>query len=217
MAEIDVAAKPRIVLVCGGSGTGKSSVVKRDTAKAKRFIAFDPDGEYISATVRGVTGKARLLELLKQHRKTPLRVAYVPSPPPPDWKKSAQAWLSGEFDFWARCAFAWGNCVAVAEELADVTTPGKAPMGWGWVVRKGRKRRMEVYAITQRPAESDKTTVGNATLTYCFKLKRARDRQYMADEFGMRDTVMLDALVPLQYIAVDDFGRVQSGRLTFPK
>ncbi|MCL1072999.1 hypothetical protein [Shewanella dokdonensis] len=88
------------------------------------------------------------------------------------------------FEFWAACAFAWCNACIVAEELADVTTAGKAPPHWGQVVRRGRARGLApIFAITQRPSESDKTTVGNATLVRCGRLNRANDRKYMAQEW----------------------------------
>src|SRR3569623_2110456 len=63
---------------------------------------------------------------------------------------TAPAALIEAFDLWARAAFAWGNCTAVAEELAGVTTPGKAPPGWHQLVSRGRKRGIEVIGETQR-------------------------------------------------------------------
>ena len=61
--------------------------------------------------------------------------------------------------FAAFCSLAWvwmrtrPRAVLVVEELADVTSPGKAPAAWGEIVRKHRKTGATVYALTQRPAE----------------------------------------------------------------
>jgi hypothetical protein len=201
MIDVDVSRKARIVLVCGGSGTGKSAWVKQQIAKSKRLLIWDSQGEYYGPTIRPITGKAELVEALAAAKSANRRFAYIPR-------------TLSDFDFWARCAFAWKNCTVVAEELADVTTPGKAPPGWGQVVRKGRANGIEIYAVTQRPAESDKTVIGNSTLTHCCKLKRDKDRAYMAAEMGCGKDA-LDRLKPLEWIEADDSGRIRHGKMTF--
>lgn len=70
--------------------------------------------------------------------------------------------------------------VLVVEELADVTAPGKAPPEWGEIARKHRHHEGAVYALTQRPAESDKTILGNATVLHVGRLNMASDREYCA-------------------------------------
>ena len=82
------------------------------------------------------------------------------------------------------------------------------------VVRRGRHQSLTVYGITQRPAESDKTIIGNATLTHCCKLKRAPDRAYMAREMGCAPA-LLDALKPLEWIEADELGRIRRGKMRF--
>jgi hypothetical protein len=98
-------------------------------------------------------------------------------------------------------AFSWGNCTAVAEETADVTTPAKAPVGWGTLVRRGRKRGISIIGVTQRPAESDKTIIGNATKIHCGMLKRPQDRKYMALEMDVPLQVV-NELKPLEWLEV---------------
>jgi len=95
-----------------------------------------------------------------------------------------------EFGFWARCAYWWAKlghgkglqtCI-VGEEIADVTSPAKAPEGWGALIRQGLGYGANVYGVSQRPAESDKTLLGNATFVHCHYLRRSGDRKYMAEE-----------------------------------
>ncbi len=38
-----------------------------------------------------------------------------------------------------------------------------------------------MYALTQRPAESDKTILGNCALIHCGRMNTQRDRKYMAE------------------------------------
>ncbi len=105
------------------------------------------------------------------------------------------------FDVFCRFAWIWirvnaraGNSVAiVVEEMADVTTPGKAPAAWGEIVRKGLRFGPRIYALTQRPAESDKTVVGNANLLHCHAMSRANDARYMAAELRV-EPAAVDAL-----------------------
>lgn len=89
------------------------------------------------------------------------------------------------FITFCRLAFVWMRSheggVLLVDELSDVTSPGKATPGWGEIVRKHRKfRRGHVYAISQRPAESDKTIVGNATVLHGGRMNFDSDEEYMA-------------------------------------
>lgn len=92
--------------------------------------------------------------------------------------------LKREFDFWAGCAFYWGRylgaCDVIGEELADTTSPGKAPGNWGMLLRRGLKRGINIYAISQRWAEADKTAIGNATEFVCFAMSSAEDVDYLS-------------------------------------
>lgn len=89
------------------------------------------------------------------------------------------------FEIFCRLVWVWMRCgrgrVLVVEELADVTSPGKAPAAWGEIVRKGRHQGGRIYALTQRPAESDKTIAGNADIIHAGRQSFPRDRKSMAE------------------------------------
>lgn len=190
--------RARIILICGGTGTGKSAWVKQQIARAARCIVWDITGEYGRVGFVSLYTASDLIAALKRPQG---RFAFVPRD-------------TSLFDFFCRAAYAWGRCVVVVEELADVTTPGKAPPGWGVILRRGRHRSLTVYGITQRPAESDKTIIGNATLIHCCKLKRAPDRAYMAREMGAPLSA-LDVLKPLEWLESSELGRVTRGKMRF--
>lgn len=89
------------------------------------------------------------------------------------------------FIAFCRLAYVWLRAhpggVLVVDELSDVTSSGKATPGWGEIVRKHRKfKRGRVYALTQRPAESDKTIIGNATVIHAGRMNFESDELYMA-------------------------------------
>jgi hypothetical protein len=123
-----------------------------------------------------------------------------------------------DFDAWCRVAFAWGlmkRCAIVAEELADVTTPAKAPEGWGRICRQILGYGCDVYAITQRPAESDKTCFGNRSYIVIHRMVRAQDRAYLALETDIPrpviDGIEHDSLCWLR----QDGGKVTPGQHVF--
>lgn len=127
--------------------------------------------------VPGMVRVDRLTELAELVRadlrgEAPTRIAYAGMVSPDHFRTwCALAWV------WIR---AHQRGVIVVEELSDVTTPGKAPAAWGAILRKHRHTKGAVYGLTQRPAESDKTIVGNATVIHCGRMNLESDELYMA-------------------------------------
>ena len=185
--KANTALQAEHLYVCGNSGTGKSSRIKEMITKAQRVIVFDPDDEY--SELKGflrVEKASELAALLKANQAKSLKVAFV--------AEGVKA-----FEFWANCAFAWRNCIAVAEEIADVTTPAKAPPAWGRLIRRGRKYGIQICAVTQRPAEADKTILCNAAVIRTCALGRDADRQAIAKEINAK-VDDITQLKPLDWI-----------------
>ncbi len=84
----------------------------------------------------------------------------------------------------------------------------------GQLTRKGRARCVSpIFALTQRPAESDKTAIGNATLFRTGRLKRADDRKMVAKELDVHVSEVT-GLKPLDFVERDDVtGKVTRGNL----
>jgi hypothetical protein len=122
------------------------------------------------------------------------------------------------FDAW--CEYAWVYVRAfgapvVAEELARVTSPGKAPPAWGNICSMGLGYGADIYAITQRPAESDKTSLGNASVLHAGLQTFPRDRRSIAEYLDV-PLAEVAALRQLDYIERDyRTGAVTRGRLKF--
>lgn len=177
-------------VVAGRSRSGKTCYVKADIHDHQRILAWDIERDY--EEMRGFVvarNKAELIAIMKKAGAGACRIAY-------------QTKRKADFDFFCRAAMAWvevAPLTMIAEELADVTTPAKAPDGWGECVRKGMKRGLTMYAVSQRPAEADKTSIGNAKEIICFHLTRAADRKYMAAEMDLQPE-QIAALETLQYI-----------------
>lgn len=174
-----------ITLVCGMSGSGKTHWLLSKIKKQNRVLVWDMKNEYArDHGFESIDNKGALIERLRTSRTG--RIAFHSINPK-------------DFDFFCRAAYAWGRCVVISEELADVTSPGKAPLGWGMVLRRGRDRRLIVYGVTQRPVESDKTIMGNVTLIHCHALPLQSDRDYMAKQLDVPPQRLND-LEPYEWI-----------------
>lgn len=193
--------------IVGSAGSGKTGWLKQQIAAAPRLLVWDIEGQYTERT-KIIRTRAALVKAIQQ-----------------DGRYSYQPNSLDDFDYWARAAFLFCQIGAekgvktaiVAEELADVTSPGKAPNGWGMLVRRCRKYGGDVYGITQRPAESDKTLFGNAMQLHVCGMQRANDRAYMARELDLPvDVIASLDRSKLEYIHKDmRTGAKTLGRLTF--
>lgn len=196
----------RLVIVSGASRSGKTAWVRQQTKAARRVIVWDIEAQWCELPgFRKVTTQAELFEAAG--KPGPARLAYV----------AGGADLRAEFNFWAACVMLWGRyrggCVAIAEELADVSTPAKAPQEWGILLRRGLKRGITIYAISQRWAEADKTAIGNASEFVIFRAA-GDDVAYISRKARVAvDDVA--GLVPLEYIRAQPTGETQRGRLKF--
>lgn len=197
----------RLIVVSGKSRSGKTAWVVKHIEIHDRIIAWDIEGQF--AMLPGwkkITTKKELLAAVEKEGS--VKIAYV---------SRGRA----EFEFWAGCALFWGTykgpCAAIAEELADTTSPGKAPEGWGDLVRKGLKRGIWIYAIAQRWAEADKTAIGNASEVIAFQSATQADIDYLALKTRI-PAEQLEKLKPLEFIHYDaDTFACIPGKLTFPR
>lgn len=197
----------RLYVIAGASRSGKTAWTRKQTAKLKRVFAWDPEDQWSQLPgFRKVTKRADLLKAAAQPGAQ--RVAYV-----------AGGDLAKEFDFFAGCAMYAGRYVealdVIAEELADVTTPSKAPGNWGILLRRGLKRGISIWAISQRWSEADKTAVGNASDFVVFRQSSGDDIAYLSRKTGI-DQTELRGLVPLQFVKLDALtGGIERGKLKF--
>ena len=190
----------RLVVVCGASRSGKTLWTSQQVRSARRMLVWDSVGEWADRYgCERVPTLADLAERVKAGGSG--RLAFYGSPP--------------QFDQFCRLAWVWlrmARGVLVVEELADVTHPGKAPLAWGEIVRKGLRYGVEVFALTQRPSESDKSSIGNATVIHSHRMARDADRRYIAAELGV-PVAEVEALQPLHWIERDALGATRRGRV----
>lgn len=161
--------------VAGASRFGKTAWVLSRIGKAARLLAWDPRGEYVhAARCTMVRSLPALAKALRDSARSSARIAY--------WGPMR------DFEGFAELAYLWGQlwpAVIVVEEVSDVTSSGGGRGAWGELVRKGLYYGAHLYAVTQRPQETDKTTWGNASVKHCHFLDLPIDREYMGRVLGV--------------------------------
>lgn len=171
---MSVTNKPAIEAYIGASGSGKGVSINARLRELQpaRMVIWDPRDEY-GKQARAVHSIGTLARDLKAAGAGPIRVRYVPG---------AAVKLADAFTLVCQAVFAFGNCVFVAEELSDVTTPSHAPPAWRRITTQGRHRGLHVMGAAQRPTLIDKTFLGNCTRVRCFQLGYDADIDAMAKE-----------------------------------
>lgn len=187
-------ADGRITYIVGYTGSGKTTLLRELLRNSRRLLVWDGKAEWGNAW--GCRVVTRPQELLKHIL-----------PGAPASRISYRVPVSREaFEQFARLA--WLYCQAhggdvLIEELADVTTPSKAPLPWGEICRKSRGFGSNVYAVTQRPQEVDKTVQGNASFVSVGLMPDFVDATYCAKRLVMCKPEQVAALRPYQFIGRD--------------
>ena len=82
-------------------------------------------------------------------------------------------------------------------------------------LRRGLKRGITIWAISQRWSEADKTAVGNASDFIVFRQSSGDDVRYLSRKTRIAEDE-LGGLVPLQWVKLDALtGEITRGKLRF--
>jgi hypothetical protein len=193
MSKVDTTLRCEHKYIIGASGSGKSWHVKKLIEPLNRVMIWDPDGEYGDVSnVQTVTTTSALIAIIRGGNAV---IRFVP-------QSMSTKVLEKCFEFVSLAAFVWGDCAYVAEEIADVTTPSKAANGWGTVLRRGRKRGVTIFPVTQRPAEADKTAFTQAAKIRTGRLDGEGDIARVAANMRVSPE-LVSQLGELEYLELD--------------
>lgn len=182
--------------VAGASRSGKSTWVSQQVAKARRLLVWDyPKGQWgRELGCRPVSDFLALAALVRRSA-PPARIAFC----------RVSETLAEDFETWCRLAWVYvraHGAPLVVEELNTVTHPGKAPPAWGIICRMGLGYGSDIYAVSHRPAESDKTALANASVIHCGRMVIPDDEVLMA-RYLRAPLSDVQALAPLDYLHRD--------------
>lgn len=167
----------RHILVTGGTGSGKTTWVKRqpELREAPITLLWDPDRSHYALHL---DSRARFLRTVRDGIASGKKL------------RAALAVEATEDNFQFFCEVVWAAAcstrpmVVIVEELAEVTQAGKARGHWQTLLNRGRKYGVQIVAISQRPQEIDKTTLTQCATKVTGALDRHVDRQVMARELS---------------------------------
>jgi hypothetical protein len=185
--------------ILGASGSGKSSLMKLEllAARPPRLLIWDPKGEYggFAPAVPGTRSAPSSLEdLVRKVCGAGASEKFALSFRPLLSRKA----MREQFNVFCLAAERARNCFVLVDELADVTEPGWAPEGWERLTRQGRHAGVTIRGASQRPAEIDKSFLGNASRIAVFRMNAESDVTLLAKILG-KDPREVRGLVPLEW------------------
>lgn len=168
----------QVTAVAGAPQSGKSTWMRKQVEEADRVLVFgDWRGDYLAAGFTPLATPQEILTTLKGHK-----------------GEGRFTYRGEDFETWCWAAIRWGlynPCTLIADELAYVTRPGKAPKEWGQLLRMAAGNGLFLYGCTQRPSESDTTIWGIADVLHCHRLVRADDADSLARELNCKPEDLL--------------------------
>jgi hypothetical protein len=178
--------------VSGSSQCGKSTWVLQEIEDHQRVLVWDTSKpQYAAHGFQRITSLQELYKILRDNPKGKGRYAY-------------QGRME-DFDAWCWAALAWVKlfpATLVVEESSDVTHQGKAPDGYGEIIRKLMGLGGHLFDITQSPAESTKTIWRNATRKHTHYLSEPADRESVAARLDC-NADEIKALAPYEFLERD--------------
>lgn len=196
-----MAAKALTIAVFGARGTGKTAWIKQRYKRERtpRLMVWDfkndPSLEDLG------TAYTSLPALITALRAKTFQVRYI---------VNHQRDIHQQFEIF--CQAAWeASCLEMfVDELPEVTKANKAPPAWRRCVNVGRDYRdskgvrkwLAICGAAQRPAEVDKSFIGNADVIHTGRIGNAVDADKLGKEIGCPAGLLL-SLPDLSWVEKD--------------
>lgn len=176
-------SKPLTIAVFGGRGTGKTAFVKQEIARfgAPRMVIWDfkndPSLEGVGAPFTSLPAMIRAMGADR------FQLRYL---------VNHRADIAAQFELFCAACFEAGCLLMFVDELPEVTKANRAPPAWRRCVNVGRDYRdsagrrkwLAIVGAGQRPAECDKSFIGNADIIHTGRLGHMDDAREMAKAIG---------------------------------
>ena len=163
---------PYKAYLCGTEGCGKNWQAEQICKDHTRLCVFDPMQNWTQAKTF-IAGD--LMELSKALKKKQFRIAFRPN----------IYGLKEQFDIFNKMVFAVGRMMLVEDEINMVTYAHHTPASMLNVTSRSRHRGIYMLAMSQRPAETGKSYISNATEVYAGNLSAATDLKILREKIGV--------------------------------
>jgi len=157
-------AKPYKVYLCGSEGCGKGHQAKIIAKPETRLVVWDTPMDWEPARTK-IQGDIK--ELTRVLKRPHFRVAFRPN----------MYDLKNQFDEFNDVIYAIGRMMVFYDEMNEVTTATHTPASLKNLTSRSRHRGIKMLGASQRPAETGKSFISNATEIYAGNLSEPADLQ----------------------------------------
>ncbi len=182
------------ILVCGKSGSGKSSYIKALLGLHNRVIVFDPKNEYGKLGFKVVYDRKPFFEalLLKQNiKKDNIKIAFVPA-------------NNDDFNFFCAVAMNFNRAkesLIICEELASFCNTGKLTKHSATLINQIRAFGGVLVLTAQRCQEIAKSIVANVNIVNIHNSAFENDRKYLSNALGIEiNTIPTENMQGIQVV-----------------
>lgn len=182
--------KALMLAAFGARGTGKTAWVKQQLAALPQSRVIIWDFKHDPSLTDTGTAYRELPKFIQAMKAPAFRLRYLV-----DYGQD----FAPQFDLFCRAAFHCGNLVMFVDELPEVTKANSAPAAWRRCVNVGRdytgadgkRRALTIIGAGQRPAECDKSFIGNADVIHTGRLANSADAKALAPSIGCHFSQLL--------------------------
>ncbi len=199
----------RNIFVCGRTGSGKSYLVKRAIATARRMVVYLPkreDADYPGVYFDAFADEASDFWRAWLHAYRDggaYRLVYRPADP----------FDPAAFDRVCMGVYHAGDLTFVAEDLAGyVNERGGMGPGLKTLLTAGRTRNVTTWLLTQRPYRIPREVTSQAREAFLFATHEPNDVAYLKEAFGVAAAEALERLGQYEYVHWTEDGNVETGK-----
>lgn len=202
-------AKRSVTLICGGSGQGKTSFAIRYLLNSSaRFLIFDPEGEF-----------SRRLRVEPARTPCQLETGWCAGLVCFDPSEIFRGDNRSAFEFFCEWASLMSDKtsserkILFVDEVWRYCSPTSIPRELSEITNAGRRRRLELVAISQRPNRIHGDVLASVSECVSFALASSPSVDCLQREFEF-DPAAIRSLPPFHFLAKNcDSGAMLRGRL----
>jgi DNA helicase HerA-like ATPase len=164
------------VFVCGGTGTGKTELVKAYLSKYTNVVILDTKGTFFWDNYIPERESTTIDSFYNLNNVETGKIIYRPN------RKELNLNFYEKFFEWC---YLRGNTIVCVDEAAQVSqSPLTIPTGYKDILQRGRELNVSVWSLTQRPSGINQLILTESMHYFIFRLNYIEDRLKIAKNAG---------------------------------